>query len=228
MEKLHLNWTPELKQVFLKLKVHKFLKNIPVIIHTTVTLSAYGGSMIKPVGTSTLMCKGKVSSLVTFYVVAIVIQPILGLTDCIRLGLIQRVHTLQVRDMSKSTIRVKFADVFRKLGNLGKYHITHKDQVTPVIHPARRVLYSLLNKLKKCFEADLQCDVLKKVDKPNDLVHNLVIVEKKNGSLRLCLDPRDFNKALKREHYKIPTFQEISSHLAGKKVFSTLDRKDSY
>ena len=158
--------------------------------------------MIKPVGTCTLMCKGKVSSPVTFYVVAIAVQPILGLTDCIRLGLIQRVHTLQVPDMSKSTIRVEFADVFRGLGNLGKYHITLKDQVNPVIHPARRVPHSLLDKLKKCLEANLQCGVLKKVDKPTDWVHNLVIVEKKNGSLCLCLDPRDLNKVVKRGKYQ--------------------------
>ena len=33
---------------------------------------------------------------------------------------------------------------------------------------------------------------------------------------------------MKREHYKIPTAQEISSHLAGKKAFTTLDLKDGY
>ena len=59
-------------------------------------------------------------------------------------------------------------------------------------------------------------------------MNNLVIVEKKNGSLRLCLDPRDLNKAVKREHYKIPTMQEIASEFAGKTVFSTLDLKDGY
>ena len=102
-------------------------------------LSAYGGSVIKPVGTCTLKCKGKISSAVTFYVVSIAVQPILGLTDCIRLGLIQRVHTLQVLDMSKDTIKVEFADVCRGLSNLGKYCITLKDDVQPVVHPARRV-----------------------------------------------------------------------------------------
>ena len=66
------------------------------------------------------------------------------------------------------------------------------------------------------------------MDQPTDWVHNLVIVEMKNGSLRLCLDPRDLNKAVKQEHYRIPTAQEISSHLAGKKVFTTLDLKDAY
>ena len=63
-----------------------------------------------------------------------------------------------------------------------------------------------------------------KVDQPTDWVHNLVIVEKKNGSLRLCLDPRALNNAIKRAHYRIPTIQEIASDLAGKKVFL----KDGY
>ena len=38
----------------------------------------------------------------------------------------------------------------------------------------------------------------KKVDQPTNWVHNLVIVEEKNGLLRLYLDPRDLNKAVKR------------------------------
>ena len=51
---------------------------------------------------------------------------------------------------------------------------------------------------------------------------------KKNGSLRLCLDPRTLNEVIKREHYRIPTIQEIVREFAEKKVFSTLDLKDGY
>ena len=52
--------------------------------------------------------------------------------------------------------------------------------------------------------------VLKKVDEPTDWVSNLVVVEKKEGSLRLCLDPKNLNKAIKREHHAIPTMQDIA------------------
>ena len=55
-----------------------------------------------------------------------------------------------------------------------------------------------------------------------------MVVEKKDGSLRLCLDPKDLNRAIKREHYTIPTIQEIVTEFAGKTVFSTLDLKDGY
>ena len=97
-----------------------------------------------------------------------------------------------------------------------------------MVHPPRRVPHSLKDRLQKAIEANVKSGVLVKVDQPTDWVHNLVVVEKKNGSLRLCLDPRALNDAIKREHYRIPTIQEIASDLAGKKVFSTLDLKDGY
>ena len=166
------------------MKIHKRLSNKPAIKHTTITLSAY--DVIKPVGTCMLKCKGKVSSPVTFYVVSVVVQPILGLTDCIRLGQIQRLHALQISNMSKDTIKVEFANVFIGLGKLGKYHITLKDDPQLVVYLARRVPHSLLDRLKKCLELNLQCGVLEKVDQPTNWVHNLVIVEKRMA-LYICV-----------------------------------------
>lgn len=53
--------------------------------------------------------------------------------------------------------------------------------------------------------------VIQEINKPTDWVSSLVIVQKKNGALRICLDPRDLNKAVKREHFKLPTREEIMS-----------------
>ena len=36
------------------------------------------------------------------------------------------------------------------------------------------------------------------VDEPTDWVSNLVVATKESGDLRLCLDPQQLNKALKR------------------------------
>ena len=71
-------------------------------------------------------------------------------------------------------------------------------------------------------------NIIQKVDYPNDWVNSLVIVEKKGGGLRLCLDPRDLNKAIKREHYQLPTIEEIVSRLSGNKVFSVLDANSAF
>ena len=38
--------------------------------------------------------------------------------------------------------------------------------------------------------------IIASVDKPTDRVHNLVITEKRNGALRICLDPRPLKQAI--------------------------------
>lgn len=65
--------------------------------------------------------------------------------------------------------------------------------------------------------------VIAKTEEPTDWVSSLHIIEKKNGQLRICLDPRDLNKAIKRENFKLPTREEIMSQFAGAKWFSKLD-----
>ena len=44
----------------------------------------------------------------------------------------------------------------------------------------------------------------------------------------MCLDPKDLNRAVQREHYQLPTIEDISSRLAGAKVFSILDVKKGF
>ena len=39
---------------------------------------------------------------------------------------------------------------------------------------------------------------------------------------RICLDPRDLNKAIKREHYQMSTKEEISARLDKAKLFTTV------
>ncbi|GFW60405.1 hypothetical protein TNCV_942721 [Trichonephila clavipes] len=70
--------------------------------------------------------------------------------------------------------------------------------------------------------------IVSKVNKPTDWVQSLVIVEKPNGNLRLCLDPRDLDKVIKREHYQIHCTDDIISRLEGKKIFSVVDLKDYF
>ena len=54
------------------------------------------------------------------------------------------------------------------------------------------------------------------------------MTEKKNGSVRICLDPRNLNKAIFREHYPMKTIEEITAELSEAKVFSTLDASSGF
>ena len=63
---------------------------------------------------------------------------------------------------------------------------------------------------------------------PTDWVNSLVIVEKPNGKLRICLDPRPLNRAIKREHFQLPTTENILSRMSGARYFSKLDASQGY
>ena len=54
-------------------------------------------------------------------------------------------------------------------------------------------------------------------------VSSLAVATKKSGALRVCIDPRPLNEALKRETYQIPILDEILPELSQAKVFSTVD-----
>ena len=57
-------------------------------------------------------------------------------------------------------------------------------------------------------------DVIRKVDEPTEWVNSLVVVEKpKSKKLRVCLDPRPLNKAIRREHFHLPTLEDITTRL---------------
>lgn len=67
----------------------------------------------------------------------------------------------------------------------------------------------MMNKLKAELERMKPLDVIDKIDEPTDWVSSLVIVEKPNGQICLCLDPKDLNKAIKRHYHPMPTVDEI-------------------
>ncbi|GBL99711.1 Uncharacterized protein K02A2.6 [Araneus ventricosus] len=124
----------------------------------------------------------------------------------------------------------QYSEVFKGLGEFpGKpYHIEIKSEIKPVINAPRRVPQYLHKELEKTLNELVQLGIVSPVNKPTEWLNSLVIVEKTNGKLRICLDPRNLNKAIKREHYVIPSVDEIISRLEGKQCFSVLDLKEGF
>ncbi|KAJ9521310.1 hypothetical protein QJQ45_001162 [Haematococcus lacustris] len=56
----------------------------------------------------------------------------------------------------------------------------------------------------------------------------ILFVQKKDGTLRMCIDYRALNKLTVRDRYPLPRIDELFDKLAGKKVFSSLDLQAGY
>lgn len=120
-------------------------------------------------------------------------------------------------------------EIFTGVGKFDKpYHIELAKNAVPVVKPPRRVPLKVKEKLKDALDLLVQKQIISKVNEARDWVHNLVIVEKLDGNLRLCLDPRNLNKYVKKEQHPIPTLEEITAKLGGASYFTVLDLKEGF
>ena len=77
-------------------------------------------------------------------------------------------------------------------------------------------------------------NIIEQVDQPTDWVSSMLVVSKPSTEaegetkLRICLDPRDLNLAIKREHFPMPTIEEIATRLNGAKLFSVFDASNGF
>jgi hypothetical protein len=132
--------------------------------------------------------------------------------------------------VTKDQIQQDFKDVFTGLGTLpgGPYQLKLKPGAEPVQHPPRRVP----EKKKEAYKAELtrlqNLKVIEKVEGHTDWINSIVPADKPDGSLRLCLDPRDLNEALQRNPYHMKTMDEISAELYGAEWFTLVDASSGF
>lgn len=72
-----------------------------------------------------------------------------------------------------------------------------------------------------------KCDIIEKVTGPTDWVSSMVTVIKGEKVL-ICIDPKDLNQAIKREHFPIKTVEEVMARMPKAAVFSKLDAHQGF
>ena len=217
-----------------------------VLEHSSTVLTAYGGAKLVQHGKCRIDCvfNGRKSA-ATFFVTEADGPAIIGLPTCLELNLVtlncsvQQGSPLNVNRTREQVTLIKdkgdlvkrYPDCFDGVGKFqGQYHITVDPSVPPVVHAQRRVPLSLRDDIKDELDDMESRGIITKLKEgePTAWVNSLVYRRKPNGKLRICLDPKDLNKAISREHHVIPTLEEILPKLSGAKYFSIVDAKCGY
>ena len=96
--------------------------------------------------------------------------------------------------------------------------------------PVRSPLYRYPEKAKQLIETIIQYMLEKGVIEPSTAawLSPIVLVNKPDGSKRMCLDYRKVNEHLKTDIYPLPHLEELVDAAAGNKYYVTLDLKDAY
>ena len=71
-------------------------------------------------------------------------------------------------------------------------------------------------------------DIIETVEVPTPWISPIVVVPKKSGDVRICVDMREANKAIKRGKHLMPTIDDLIADLHGATHFSTLDLSSGY
>ncbi len=207
------------------------LKPRPKLHSAKVKVTGYSGIDIPVKGKCVVKVQYKEKTYhLSFVVVPKDVSALLGLAACEKLNLVRRVLVVEeTSEFEYDSVLREFEDVFKGLGCLSGVHTIQVDKtVPPVVHPCRKVPFALKQQLKEELDRMESLGVIQKIDEPTEWVSSLVIVDKKNGKLRICLDPRDLNRAIKREHFKLPTREEIMAQFANAKYFSKLDASSGF
>ena len=213
------------------------------VVPTNTQVRAYGGATLPVVGSTLLrVSRGKIRCRLNCKLVDREdVRPLLGRKACLGMKIVSYLDNDQLSQPSTGESTVYKVDnatpvatrqliksypkVFSDgVGLLqGHYHIRLDSNAVPVQHAPWRVPVPLRARLKETLDDLVRQEILAPVEQPTPWISSMVVVPKKDGTLRICLDPKDLNKAVQREHYPLPTIEDIATRLHGAKVFSILD-----
>ena len=86
----------------------------------------------------------------------------------------------------------------------------------------QKVPLAVLSKLKETFNCLENAGVITKLGYPTKWVNVLVIVGKKDCSLRLCLDPKDLNNYILEDFKRLPSLKKSHVNCRTKNILLLL------
>lgn len=130
------------------------------------------------------------------------------------------------------TFKVKYPNVFNsnETNHIAGFEakLIVKDNVTKIFHKAYSVPYSLRDKVNSQLREMVKENILLPV-RQSEIASPIVIVPKKNGTLRICGDfKKTLNPILKTDHYPLPTLEDMFFSVSGGILFTVLDLKNAY
>jgi hypothetical protein len=124
-----------------------------------------------------------------------------------------------------------YADIFAgdntDLGRTSKIqHSIHTGDAPPIRQPPRRIPVHQRQQVTELVDDRLKNDIIERSTSPWS--SPIVLVRKKDGSMRFCVDYRKINSITKKDAYPIPRIDDTLDTLAGSIWFTTLDLLTGY
>ena len=177
--------------------------------------------------TGTLSYRGR-SIQEKLYVVKGQTSSLLSRNACVKLGLVVRIDNVQANPTPN--FETEFPELFQGLGKLEETcSIKLKEDAVPLhIFTLRKIAHPLLPQVKKEIDRMLSQGVISEMTEPTEWCAGMVVVPKPSGSVRICVDLTELNKAVKREVHPLNSVDQDLAQLTGSKYFTKLDARSGF
>ena len=133
--------------------------------------------------------------------------------------------------MSLYHLLLAYSDIFASSGaDLGRTGVIRHEITTtntaPIRQPIRRIPPYRREEVQQLLKEMQEKDVIQKSSSP--WASPIVLVTKKDGSTRFCVDYRKLNEVTRKDAYPLPRIDMTLDTLAGSRWFSTLDLISGY
>lgn len=200
------------------------------VCKTGKKLFGAGHNPIEVVGTTKVyLSLGDQTVKQDIYVVPDQGMPLLGRPALRALNIVSVREAAEITDFANRYVD-KFPMVFQGLGKFKhQYHIKINNEATPfaVVAP-RRVALPLREKVKEELDKMKEEGVITPIHAPTEWCAPIVVVPKRNGTLRVCVDYTELNKFVSRERLQLPSVEESLAQLQNARWFTVLDASKGF
>ncbi|MCO5547001.1 hypothetical protein L7F22_000441 [Adiantum nelumboides] len=124
-----------------------------------------------------------------------------------------------------------FSWTYHDMKGVTPFVVQHTIPMISTAKPVQQRPYPMNPKYAKIVQEELEklieCGFIYPIEH-SEWVSPIVIVPKKNGKFRVCVDLKNLNATTRRDHYPLPYSEHVLERVAGKEAYSFLDGYSGY
>ena len=132
--------------------------------------------------------------------------------------------------LTSKSVAARYPKIFDGIGKLKDFQFKlHIDEtVPPVAQNARRIPFHMRQKVAAALKELEKQDIIEPVEGPTLYISPIVVIPKKDGSVRICVDMNVPNRVIQRERHQSPTVDDLLHALNRAQLFSKLELQSGY
>ena len=180
-------------------------------------LTTFNNQSVQPVGYfATDISTNTARESIRFEVIDGPVPNLLSYESAVKLNLMGQIKSVNfTKDFNMKSIEYwsnEFPEVFmNKIGELKDVEVKLQidETIRPIQSKIRHVPFHIRDKVELAIKELIENDIIEPAEGPTPWISPIVPVPKEDGSIRICTDAREANKAIKRERFVMPTADDL-------------------